>query len=39
VRQGYARAVLFEPNDEHIGAMRDAEAEARADDRGLWDVC
>jgi micrococcal nuclease len=36
VRQGYARAVLFEPNDRFIGLIRDAEAEARRARRGLW---
>lgn len=36
VRQGYARAVLFEPNDAHIDRMRRAEDEARAAERGLW---
>jgi endonuclease YncB( thermonuclease family) len=36
VRQGYARAVLFEPNDRFIGLIRDAEAEARRAGRGLW---
>lgn len=39
VRQGYARAVLFEPNDAHIDAMRRAEAEARDASRGLWGSC
>ncbi len=39
VRQGYGRAVLFEPNDAHIERMRRAEAEARAAGRGLWGAC
>jgi micrococcal nuclease len=39
VRQGYARAVLFEPNDAHIEAMREAESRARPADRGLWGAC
>jgi micrococcal nuclease len=39
VRQGYARSVLFEPNDEYILQMREAESEARADGRGLWGSC
>ncbi|HSE08964.1 MAG TPA: thermonuclease family protein [Nocardioidaceae bacterium] len=39
VRQGYARAVLYEPNDEHIEQLRRAEAAARADDLGLWGAC
>lgn len=36
VRQGYARAVLFHPNDRFIRRLRAAEAEARAAGRGLW---
>ncbi|MGH3922956.1 MAG: thermonuclease family protein, partial [Pseudonocardiaceae bacterium] len=36
VRQGYARAVLFQPNDRFIRRLRVAEAEARAAGRGLW---
>jgi micrococcal nuclease len=39
VRQGFAEAVLFEPNDEHIHEMRKAEARARAEERGLWGAC
>jgi micrococcal nuclease len=39
VRQGYAVAVLFEPNDEYIDRMRKAEEEARAEGRGLWAAC
>ena len=39
VRQGYARAVLFEPNDGHIERIRRAEDEARAAGRGLWGAC
>lgn len=40
VRRGYARAVLYEPNDAHIQEMRAAEAKARAADRGMWgDPC
>lgn len=36
VRQGYARAVLYEPNDAFIEDLRAAEAEARAAGRGIW---
>ncbi|MGH3924887.1 MAG: thermonuclease family protein [Pseudonocardiaceae bacterium] len=36
IRQGFARAVLYEPNDRFIGTMRAAEAEARGAERGLW---
>jgi micrococcal nuclease len=39
VRRGFARAVLFRPNDLHIDLMRGAEAEARAAGRGLWSAC
>lgn len=39
VRRGYARAVLYEPNDRYIAPMRAAEATARAADRGLWGAC
>jgi micrococcal nuclease len=39
VRQGYAEAVLFEPNDEYIDQMRAAEQQARAEGRGLWGAC
>jgi micrococcal nuclease len=36
VRQGYARTVLFPPNDRYARRLRAAEAEARAAGRGLW---
>lgn len=39
VRRGYARAVLFEPNDEYIDEMRKAESRARVEARGLWGAC
>jgi micrococcal nuclease len=39
VRRGFARAVLFRPNDRYIDLMRAAEAEARAAGRGLWSAC
>jgi micrococcal nuclease len=39
VRQGFARAVLYEPNDEYIGVMRAAERRAHSADRGLWGAC
>lgn len=39
VRGGYATAVLFEPNDRHIAAMRAAERQARVAGRGLWSAC
>jgi micrococcal nuclease len=39
VRNGFARAVLYEPNDRFIDVMRQAEQSARAGNRGLWDAC
>jgi len=39
VRLGYATAVLFMPNDLYVNQIREAEAEARANKRGLWGVC
>lgn len=39
VRLGYARAVLYEPNDRYIDRIRAAEREARDADRGLWGAC
>lgn len=39
VRLGWARAVLFEPNDAHIGEVRAAQSAARAAGRGIWGLC
>lgn len=39
VRSGLAEAVLFEPNDLWIDAVRAAEDEARDAGRGLWGEC
>ncbi|HVF20152.1 MAG TPA: thermonuclease family protein [Mycobacteriales bacterium] len=39
IEQGFARAVLFEPNDAHIDAMRAAESAARSTRSGLWASC
>jgi micrococcal nuclease len=39
VREGHAKAVLYEPNDRHIRRLQAAEAEARAARRGLWGAC
>lgn len=36
VRQGLARAVLYEPNDEYIELLRTAEAHARHAGLGIW---
>lgn len=39
VREGHARAVLFEPNDHFINTIRQAESEARVSKAGLWETC
>jgi micrococcal nuclease len=39
VRRGFAKAVLYEPNDEYIDIMRRAERRARQANRGLWGAC
>jgi endonuclease YncB( thermonuclease family) len=39
VARGYARAVLFRPNDAYIDRLRAAEDAARASRRGLWASC
>lgn len=39
VREGYARAVLFEPNDAYIGVVRRAEDDARDAGAGMWGAC
>lgn len=39
VREGYARAVLFAPNDRYIALLRMAETDARSAARGLWGAC
>lgn len=39
VRQGFARAVLYEPNDRYIEQLRGLEREARGHGRGLWSAC
>lgn len=39
VETGHARAVLYEPNDEHIELMRRAERRSRAAGVGLWGTC
>lgn len=39
VAQGYARAVLFEPNDRYWSDLRDAEREAQDARLGLWGSC
>lgn len=36
---GFARSVLFPPNDRHIDRIRAAEASARDAGRGLWGAC
>jgi micrococcal nuclease len=39
VRRGFARAVLFRPNDRYIDRLRVAEDAARRERRGLWGAC
>ena len=39
VRAGFARAVLYEPNDAYIDLMRRAETVAQQAERGLWEAC
>ena len=39
VADGFARTVLFRPNDRYIDELRAVEAAARAADRGLWGAC
>lgn len=39
VLEGYAKAVLYPPNDAYIALMRQAEARARAAGKGLWSAC
>jgi micrococcal nuclease len=39
VRRAFAKAVLYEPNDEYIDIMRRAERRARQENRGLWGEC
>ena len=39
VADGYARTLAIEPNDAHRSDLDAAEAEARADQRGLWGRC
>lgn len=36
VRRGHGEAVLYQPNDAHIDAMRQAETVAREANRGIW---
>lgn len=39
VAGGFARSVLFEPNDRFIEVLRADEARARSEGRGLWQAC
>ena len=36
VAEGYARAVMYEPNDRYIDRIRRAEAAAKRESRGIW---
>ncbi len=39
VRRGFARAVLYRPNDRYAEVIRAAERAARRERRGLWGAC
>ncbi len=39
VAQGYAEAMLVEPNDRYVDDLRVAEGDAREAGRGLWGEC
>ena len=39
VNGGFAKAVLYAPNDRYIAVLRAAEAEAKTARRGLWGAC
>jgi micrococcal nuclease len=39
IHDGFARAVLYEPNDLYISQMRAAERRAKSEKRGLWGAC
>lgn len=39
VRTGMGRALLVQPNDAHIGAIRAAQRQAERARRGLWESC
>ncbi len=39
VAEGYAKAVLYRPNDRYISRMKQVEAAAREGGRGLWGAC
>ena len=39
IRRGYARVLIYEPNDRYEKRLRRAQRNARAADRGLWGAC
>lgn len=39
VQEGYAKAVLFRPNDKYWPLMQAAQTSAKASDKGLWKAC
>jgi|GEM_PF-7056735 len=39
VREGFARVVLYRPNDAYISRLRPVEAEAKSTGQGLWRAC
>jgi micrococcal nuclease len=39
VHEGYAEVTIFPPNDRYEDELLEAEADARAEGRGLWSAC
>jgi micrococcal nuclease len=39
IRKGFARVLIYEPNDRYEKRLRRAQRNARAADRGLWGAC
>jgi micrococcal nuclease len=39
VRKGFARVLIYDPNDRYEKRLRRAQRKARAADRGLWGAC
>ena len=39
VEEGFAESISYPPNTAHQGQLDEAEAQARADGKGLWAAC
>jgi len=39
VEEGFAESIAYPPNTTRQGELDQAEAEARADGRGIWETC